>query len=192
MTLAAVLCCAMTTTVFTACGDDDDNDTPAERKIVGYQVDYSVSIPQTVFSHASQVTCGNLYTLYDKIEVGYCDENGQEQREVVSNWKWSKTITYKKSLDGYFRLYLTKPASLDVESLPYDYYDHYQGAVCSPNDLVGITVLYSDGTKSAPSGIPLDDLLPKTSYACPKSKLVNYLDIYKTEVKIAHFIFNIQ
>lgn len=25
MTLAAILCCAMTMTVFTACGDDDDN-----------------------------------------------------------------------------------------------------------------------------------------------------------------------
>lgn len=28
MTLAAVLCCAMISTVFTACGSDDDNNTP--------------------------------------------------------------------------------------------------------------------------------------------------------------------
>ena len=88
MTLAAVFCCAMTTTVLTACGsDDDDDNTPAERKIVGYQVDYSLNIPQTVYSLSASATCGNLYLLFDKIVVGYIDENGQEKREVVTGGK---------------------------------------------------------------------------------------------------------
>jgi hypothetical protein len=32
MTLAAVLCCAMTAITFTACGDDDDTNYPATYK----------------------------------------------------------------------------------------------------------------------------------------------------------------
>ena len=51
MTLAAVLCCAMTATVFTACGSDDDDDIdtpPAQPKVVAYQVDYSLEFPQEI------------------------------------------------------------------------------------------------------------------------------------------------
>ena len=186
MTLAAVLCCAMATTVFTACGDDDDNnnDTPADRKIVGYQVDYSLNIPQTVFSLSASATCGNLYLLFDKIEVGYIDENGQEQREVVNNGRWSKTVTYKKSLDGYLKLYLTKPANLDVESLPYEKYD--QGVTFTPTlGLGGITVIYSDGKKEAPTMYtPAKVSTSDASFAVSKNKLVDYLSVFRDEVKV--------
>ncbi|MBR0048623.1 MAG: hypothetical protein IJP74_04790 [Prevotella sp.] len=186
MTLAAVFCCAMTTTIFTACGsdDDDNNGSPAERKIVGYQVDYSLNIPQTVYSLSASATCGNLYLLFDKIEVGYIDENGQEQREVVTGGQWSKTVTYKKTLDGYLKLYLTKPASLDVESLPYEKYD--QGVTCAPTlALQGVTVIYSDGKKEPPTMYtPAKVSTSDASFAVSKGKLVEYLGIFKDEVKV--------
>jgi len=185
MTLAAVFCCAMTTTIFTACGsDDDNNDAPAERKIVGYQVDYSLDIPQTVYSLSASATCGNLYLLFDKIEVGYIDENGQEQREVVTGGQWTKTVTYKKTLDGYLKLYLTKPASLDVEGLPYEKYD--QGVTCVPTlALQGVTVIYSDGKKEPPTMYtPAKVSTSDASFAVSKGKLVEYLGIFKDEVKV--------
>jgi hypothetical protein len=187
-TFAAVLCCAMTTTVFTACGSDDDdngNTPPAERKVVGYQVDYSVSFPETVYSFSAKADCGNLYLLFDKMEIGYIDENGQEQREVVNNRQWSKTVIYKKNVTCPLTLYLTKPASIDVESLPYEKYD--QGVTATPTSILdGITVLYSDGTKSKPKmDVTLVEVFSSDySYAVPKSKLVDYLSIFRTEVNI--------
>ena len=185
MMIAAVLCCAMTTTVFTACGSDDDdngNTPPAERKVVGYQVDYSVSFPETVYSFSANADCGNLYLLFDKMEIGYIDENGQEQREVVNNKQWSKTVIYKKNVTCPLTLYLTKPASIDVESLPYEKYD--QGVTATPTPIEGITVLYSDGTKSKPKMDHIDIFSSDYSHAVPKSKLVDYLSIFRTQVNI--------
>ncbi len=47
MTLAAVLCCAMTMTVFTACGDDkDDNNTPEIGEIKGIAARYLFSVDE--------------------------------------------------------------------------------------------------------------------------------------------------
>ena len=181
ITLAAVFCCAMTTTVFTACGDDDDDDNliPAERTIVGYQVDYSINFPETFYSSSAKANTGNLFLLFDKVEVGYVDANGQEQREVVNNGKWSKTVTYNKTTHSYIKLYLTKPASIDVESLPYDKYD--KGVTFTPTSaLQGITVIYSDGKKEAPTlYTPLNIYEGKSSYAVSKNKLVEYISILK-------------
>ena len=140
---AAVLCCAMTTTVFTACGGDDDNGntSPAQSKVVGYQVDYSLVFPKEVDGNK-----GNVYLLCDKIEVGYIDENGQEKREVVNNGQWTKSVTYKQNLNGYLKLYLTKPASIDTESLTYNLYRC--GVTMTPTEFYqGIQEIYSDGTK---------------------------------------------
>jgi len=139
----AVLCCAMTTTVFTACGGDDDNGntSPAQSKVVGYQVDYSLVFPKEVDGNK-----GNVYLLCDKIEVGYIDENGQEKREVVNNGQWTKSVTYKQNLNGYLKLYLTKPASIDTESLTYNLYR--RGVTMTPTEFYqGIQEIYSDGTK---------------------------------------------
>ena len=144
MTLAAVLCCAMTTTVFTACGGDDDNNTsPAQPKVVSYQIDYSLEFPKEFTLNS--VVCGNLYLLCDKIEVGYIDENGQEQREVINNGKWSKSVTYKykKNLETYLMLYVTKPASIDESSLTYDQYADLVNIM--PTQLAGITTFYDNG-----------------------------------------------
>ena len=145
MTLAAVFCCAMTTTVFTACGSDDDNTNtpPAQPKVVSYQIDYSLEFPKEF--ELNSLVCGNLYLLCDKLEVGYIDENGQEQREVINYGKWSKSVTYKykKNLKTYLMLYVTKPASIDESSLTYDQYADQINIM--PNQLEGITTFYDNG-----------------------------------------------
>ena len=149
MTLAAVLCCAMTATVLTACGSDsdDDNTPPAQPKVVAYQVDYSLEIPQEI--QVDNKVCGNLFLLCDKLEVGYTDENGQEQKEVINNGKWAKTVTYKKSIKATLNLYLTKPKNLDTESLPYDIYT--SRITVLPNGLQGVTAIYDNGkSENAP------------------------------------------
>jgi len=145
MTLAAVLCCAMTTIVFTACGSDDDDPKtpPAQPKVVSYQIDYSLEFPKEFTLNS--LVCGNLYLLCDKLEVGYIDENGQEQREVINNGKWSKSVTYKykKNLETYLMLYVTKPASIDGSSLTYDQYADQINIM--PTQLEGITTFYDNG-----------------------------------------------
>ena len=176
MTLAAVLCCAMTTTVFTACGGDDDNNTPpAQPKVVSYQIDYSLEFPKEFTLNS--VVCGNLYLLCDKIEVGYIDENGQEQREVINNGKWSKSVTYKykKNLETYLMLYVTKPASIDESSLTYDQYADLVNIM--PTQLAGITTFYDNG-KSEKSPIATFSFYAKdTSNAWGKNKVPDILDI---------------
>lgn len=182
MMLAAVLCCAMTTTVFTACGDDDDdNSTPSTPKIVGYQVDYSLDFPKETTQ--STGVFGNLYLLCSKIEVAYVDANGQEQREVVNNGKWSKSVTYKKNLNGYLKLYLTKPGSLDVESLPYDKYTN--SVTVLPTIIEGISAVYSDGTKKDATygSIHLSQSSSRQSVA--SSNLQAFFDdVFKEEVTL--------
>ncbi|MBR4920127.1 MAG: hypothetical protein IKZ62_02270 [Prevotella sp.] len=149
MTLAAVLCCAMTTAVFTSCGGGDDNSyTPPEPKLVGCQIDYRIDIPKEEYQN-NVGNCGNVFLLFDKIEVGYLDENGQEQREVVNNGKWSKSVIYKKDMECNLKLYLTKPASIDVESLPYEYYTSL--LTFNPYEVTEIMGVYSDGTLKDPT-----------------------------------------
>ena len=178
---AAVLCCAMTTTVFTACGGDDDNGntSPAQSKVVGYQVDYSLVFPKEVDGNK-----GNVYLLCDKIEVGYIDENGQEKREVVNNGQWTKSVTYKQNLNGYLKLYLTKPASIDTESLTYNLYRC--GVTMTPNEVYqGIQEIYSDGTKKVLT-IGSADVKPHVSSVdISKNKVAQYVEErLKEEVEI--------
>ena len=189
MTLAAVLCCAMLTTVFTACGSDDDSSTPALPKIVAYQVDYSLEFPKETTQ--STGLFGNVYLLCDKIEVGYIDENGLEQREVVNNGKWSKSVTYKQSLDGYLNIYLTKPANLDIESLPYDRYTN--SVTSTPTAMLqGITAIYNNGTKEKGTISNINISQSTSSTPIAVSKLQAYFDsVFRTEVNVLSIKFQL-
>ncbi len=189
MTIAAVLCCAMTTTVFTSCGGDDDSSTPAQPKIVAYQVDYSLEFPKETTQ--STGVFGNVYLLCDKIEVGYIDENGLEQREVVNNGKWSKSVTYKNSLDGYLKIYLTKPSNLDIESLPYDRYTN--SVTSTPTAMLqGITAIYNNGTKESGTVSNINIGQPTSSIAIAASKLQAYFDsVFRTEVSVLSIKFQL-
>ena len=186
MTLAAVLCCAMTTTVFTACGSDDDNNTPpAQPKVVSYQIDYSLEFPKEFTLNS--VVCGNLYLLCDKIEVGYIDENGQEQREVINNGKWSKSVTYKykKNLETYLMLYVTKPASIDESSLTYDQYADLVNIM--PTQLEGITTFYDNGQSEKSPISTFGYYVKDTSNAHLKKKVPAIFDtVIQSEEQVLH------
>ena len=191
MMLAAILCCAMTTTVFTACGSDDDNSnsntSPAKSKVVGYQVDYNLELPKE--QQQKVYLCGNYYLLCDKIEVGYLDENGQEQKEVVNNGKWSKTIVYKKSVKGQIKLYLTKPSNPDPESLTYE---AYTGIYDFGTTEQSIKAILSDGTKTDPVFGSYDFYKVEASVTFPKTTILKYMEEkMKTEVGILNISFTI-
>ena len=196
MTLAAVLCCAMTT-VFTACGSDsdDDNTPPAQPKVVAYQVDYSLEFPKDIEVTTGEGTaiCGNIYSLCEKVEVGYIDENGQEQKEVINTEKWTKTVTYKKSIEPTIKLYIVKPTNLDIESLPYTNYTNRIKIL--PDELQGVTAIYDNGYSEKAPMITYKPS-PKTTFFAPhKNKLQSYFDSEKlipSEEQVLSFTLTIK
>ena len=196
MTLAAVLCCAMTT-VFTACGSDsdDDNTPPVQPKVVAYQVDYSLEFPKDIEVTTGEGTaiCGNIYSLCKKVEVGYIDENGQEQKEVINTEKWTKTVTYKKSIEPTIKLYIVKPTNLDIESLPYTNYTNRIKIL--PDELQGVTAIYDNGYSEKAPMITYKPS-PKTAFFAPhKNKLQSYFDSEKlipSEEQVLSFTLTIK
>ena len=196
MTLAAVLCCAMTT-VFTACGSDsdDDNTPPVQPKVVAYQVDYSLEFPKDIEVTTGEGTaiCGNIYSLCKKVEVGYIDENGQEQKEVINTEKWTKTVTYKKSIEPTIKLYIVKPTNLDIESLPYTNYTNRIKIL--PDELQGVTAIYDNGYSEKAPMITYKPS-PKTTFFAPhKNKLQSYFDSEKlipSEEQVLSFTLTIK
>ena len=91
MTLAAVLCCAMTMTVFTACGSDDDNapkndDASGNKNAVVSEV-WSINVKQDI----SDPEVKNALP----VKVCFFDANGVMQVETMTGETWNKTVTYK-------------------------------------------------------------------------------------------------
>ena len=198
MMLATVLCCAMTT-VFTACGSDSDDDNtntpPVQPKVVAYQVDYSLEFPKDIEVTTGEGTaiCGNMYSLCEKVEVGYIDENGQEQKEVINTEKWTKTVTYKKSIEPTIKLYIVKPTNLDIESLPYTNYTNRIKIL--PDELQGVTAIYDNGYSEKAPMITYKPS-PKTTFFAPhKNKLQSYFDSEKlipSEEQVLSFTLTIK
>ena len=107
MTLAAVLCCAMTTTVLTSCNSDSSNDDGAYDKTPKY-----VMIQFDMDNTADMVR-------YCDIEVTFEDEQGNKQSaklesgnfdtnyiayatasgELPTTFKFSRKVTLKQSID---------------------------------------------------------------------------------------------
>ena len=81
MTLAAVLCCAMISTLFTACGSDEEKKTD-DNTPVACGMSYMISIGRDLFDHAN-------------FTVEYYDANGKLQSEKMANELWEKEITTK-------------------------------------------------------------------------------------------------
>ena len=86
MTLTAVLCCSMTTTVFTACGsDDDDKDAPkpvVDNSPVAVVMNYEVGTTQATLN------------IMD-IVIEYYDADGKIQNEALTQESWKKTVQHK-------------------------------------------------------------------------------------------------
>ena len=78
MTLAAVLCCAMTTTVFTACGSDDKDTPGSDKNPVAAQM-------------VSEFSASEDMLKYMDVTVEYYDANGSIQKEKVTG-TWDKAV----------------------------------------------------------------------------------------------------
>ena len=84
MMLAAVFCCAMGLTMFTACGSDDDDD-----KV---QVDSNTPV-DAVMEYGFEVS-DDMLTVLD-MTVEYYDNDGKLQKENLTQKKWVKTVKAK-------------------------------------------------------------------------------------------------
>ena len=81
MTLAAVLCCAMTMTVFTACGSDDEKKSD-EKTPVACGMSYMLSVGTELFK-------------YVDFTIEYYDKDGNVQSEQMEHELWEKTVETK-------------------------------------------------------------------------------------------------
>lgn len=107
MTLAAVLCCAMTMTVFTACGSDDDdngnNTQKPDNTPVAVQMNYVVETTQATLNIVD-------------VTVEYYDADGKIQSEPLTGEKWQKSIQHKLPATAGIHLKAPLKAGFDVEN----------------------------------------------------------------------------
>ena len=89
MTLAAVLCCAMSLTMFTACGSDDDNDKDSNNTVQEYD-----ATPVAAVLECSFEVSDDMLSVLD-MAVEYYDNDGKLQTEKLTQKKWSKTVKAK-------------------------------------------------------------------------------------------------
>ena len=112
MTLAAVFCCAMTMSVFSACGDDESEQKPD--KPVACCMEYLFS-----------VTSQDLFKNVD-FTVEYYDAEGKVQSERMVNELWTDTIKAKLpgKLGARVKMKLkdgANPASIDTFKISYTF-----------------------------------------------------------------------
>lgn len=96
MTLAAVLCCAMSSMMFTACGSDSDDTQPP--------VDDNSVVSQTWDINITQDISDPEVKNYLPIKVCFYDANGELKVEPMAGQAYNKKITYEKGATkgGFF------------------------------------------------------------------------------------------
>jgi len=111
MTLAAVLCCAMTTTVFTACSTDSSNDEGANDKTPKYvMMQFDIDNTEDMLKYCNiELTIedqqGNKKsTVLTMDYVDYVDANymayATASGELPTTFKFSRKVTLKQSIDN--------------------------------------------------------------------------------------------
>ncbi len=101
MTLAVVMCCAIISSVFTACSSDDDK--ADDSKAVAAVMNYMVNVGDDVFA-----------ALYLTIE--YYDANGKVQSEKMMKKEWEKEVRAKLPATLGVRLKAQLKSDFDVTS----------------------------------------------------------------------------
>ena len=130
LTLAAVLCCAMTTTVLTACGGSDDSgDVPGPDKTpVAGVIKAGIKVSEDMLK-------------YLDLTVEYYDANGSVQKETMDKTEWSKEVKAKLTAKLGARLLMKLKDGVDVSNLTnttFAYsYSYRCAAVTSSNEEVG-------------------------------------------------------
>lgn len=99
LTLAAILCCAMTATVFTACGSDDDNSSEPAKDPASTAV-----MNCTLYTNDAALESFDYY-------VKYYDANGKEVSEKIT---WSENLDNLKRRTWTKNLVAKLPAKVGV------------------------------------------------------------------------------
>lgn len=131
MAIAAVFCCAMTMTVFTACGDDDDNPYIDNKKPVAVLMNYSFT------------TTSETLNVFD-LTIEYYDANGAIQTEQMTNAQWNKSLRTKIPTTVGARLKAKVKSGVDVasmEKVTASYGYEYEGYPVSADNSVAGTVI---------------------------------------------------
>jgi len=115
MTLAAVLCCAMTTAMFTACSSDkDDDDKPINEPT------YVAAVMDSRFTVSADML--NKFDLF----VEYYDENGKVQKEQLTQTEWKKSVKANLPAKLGARLKAQLKSGIETEGVRFDItYGHY-------------------------------------------------------------------
>ncbi len=108
MTLAAVLCCAMTTTVFTACSTDSNNDEGANDKTPKYvMIQFYMDNTEDMLKY-----CNIEMTIEDQqgdkkstvLTMDYVDANymcyATASGDLPTQYKFSRKVTLKQEIDN--------------------------------------------------------------------------------------------
>ena len=102
MTLAAVTCCAMISSVFTACSSDDDKDSD-NGKAVAAVMNYMVDVGDDMFAALD-------------LTIECYDANGKVQSEKMTSKEWEKEVSAKLPATLGVRLKAQLKPSFDVTS----------------------------------------------------------------------------
>ena len=138
MTIAAVICCAMATTVFTSCGDDDEKTPSTDTKPVAAYMEYKLEV-------------GDQMLTYFDMTVEYYDSDGTLKTEQMTQKTWSKTVRAKLPVTLGARMVGTPKANIDLnpqEKITYAYGYYYTGYAVSSTDLV-VGNVASNGVSSS-------------------------------------------
>ena len=140
LALTIAFCCAMTMTVFTACGsDDDDNYNPAgDTTPVGAVMEYSLE------------TSDAMLATFD-LTIEYYDANGKVQTEQMTAKSWKKNVKAKLPATLGARLKAQLKSGVDVstqEKVTVSYGYNYMGYAVSATDKV-VSDVVSHGNSSS-------------------------------------------
>ena len=106
LTLAAVLCCAMTTTVLTACGGSDDSGNvpgPDKTPVAG--------VMEAKFEVSEDII------KYLDVTVEYYDADGSVKKEQMDKTTWSKQVKAKLTAKLGARLSMKVKDGVDVSTI---------------------------------------------------------------------------
>lgn len=105
MTLAAVFCCAMTTTVLTACGGNDDGDVPGPDKTpVAGKMTASYQVSEDMLKYLT-------------ISVEYYDADGNVKKEQMDKTEWAKEVKAKLPAKVGARLLMKLKDGVDASTI---------------------------------------------------------------------------
>lgn len=136
MTLAAVVCCAMISTVFTACSDDDDKDSAPDTKAVAAVMTCKMDVSDDILAALD-------------LTVEYYDADGKVQSEKMTKKEWEKEIRTTLPATLGARLKAKLKPDFDVTSdQKFAFGYSYAGYAVNSSDDVVATPLIKAGERS--------------------------------------------